>query len=183
MRKFNVAVVGLGATLSMVSAATAIMSTQAPVASASGATATTLPTPVQGAGLHPVFMYADTVTGSGGTVKPPGVCEMSNLFQRGQMVVWRMWGIEAATGGTDLTPTNVVTAFVKVPGEKAIPMTYGPKDPFWTAAWVVPMNYPFGTVNFSVQVTTKKAGRVPVEHGLFTQKGLAPPSQLTIVKS
>lgn len=193
MKKLSAAAAGLGAVAMTASMATAIICAEAPVASASNAhtttvnaanatTTTTLPPPVQGPGPHAVFMYVDTVT-AGGTPKPAASCAITNMFQRGQMMAFRMWGVEAATGGTNLTPANVVSAVIKIPGIKAIKMSYGPKDPFWTAAWTVPKNYPFGTVDFSVQVTTKKVGNVPQKHGVFSQRGTPAPSQLTIVKS
>ena len=193
MKKLSAAAAGLGAILVTASMATAIISAEAPVASASQpktttvnakktTTKTTLPVPVQGAGKHAVFMYVDTVT-AGGSPKPAAACAITNFFQRGQTMAFRMWGIEAATGGTNLLPNNVVAATVDIPGEKPVPMTYGPKDPFWTAAWTVPKNYPFGTLGFSVQVTTKKVGNVPQQQGVFSQRGTPPPSQLTIVES
>lgn len=190
MNKLSGAAAGLGAILVTASMATAIISAQAPVASANttmvnakkATTPTTWPVPVQGAGKHAVFMYVDTVT-AGGSPKPAASCAITNMFQRGQTMAFRMWGIEAATGGTNLTPANVLSAVVKIPGEKPIKMAYGPKDPFWTAAWTVPKNYPFGTLGFSVQVTTKKVGNVPQQQGVFSQRGTPPPSQLTIVES
>lgn len=193
MKKLSAAAAGLGAVVMTASMASAIISAEASVASASkptittinankAATKTTLPVPVQGAGPHAVFMYVDTVT-AGGSPKPAAACAITNLFQHGQTMAFRMWGVEAATGGTDLLPNNVLSAVVKIPGEKPIKMTYGPKDPFWTAAWTVPKSYPVGVVDFSVQVTTKKAGKVPEEHGLFSQQGTAPTSRLTIVAS
>lgn len=191
MKKLSAAAAGLGVAFATASIAT--LSLGAPLASASQlktttvnakkvTTKTTLPVPVQGPGKHAVFMYVDTVT-AGGTPKPAAACAITNFFQRGQTMAFRMWGIEAATGGTDLLPNNVISAVVDIPGEKPIPMTYGPKDPFWTAAWTVPKTYPVGTVDFSVHVTTKKIGKVPEEHGVFSQQGTAPTSQLTIVKS
>ncbi len=193
MKKLSAAAAGLGAVFAAASVVTAVITAEAPVASASmpnatamnaqkATTTTTLPAPVQGTGKHAVFMYVDTVT-AGGTPKPSAACAITNIFQRGQTMAFRMWGIEVATGGTDLLPDNVLSAVVKIPGEKPIKMAYGPKDPFWTAAWTVPKSYPFGVVDFSVHVTTKEVGKVPEEHGVFSQQGTAPSSRLTIVGS
>jgi len=51
-------------------------------------------------------------------------CSMTNLFQRGDVVVFRMWGVHVATGGNDLTNVSVKKAYVDVPGLPAIPMAY-----------------------------------------------------------
>jgi hypothetical protein len=116
---------------------------------------------------------------------------MTNLFQPGQTVVFRMDGIQVATGGTDLTSANVANAFVKIPGEPNQKMYFGNhgKHSYWTAGWSVPKNYPLGIVNFSVWVTTKavlataSSPAIGEQTGMFSQAGLAPPSQLTIVKA
>lgn len=153
-------------------------------------TSTTLGPPAQGAGTHKLFLYVDTITG-GGSPKPAAGCAQTNLFQPGQLVVFRMDGVNVAAGGTDLTPQTVLAAYVRVPGVKAIPLVYGNHGTtsYWTAAWSIAKNYPVGIVNFVVQVTTKAAPAtatspaVPQEAGTFSQGGLAPPSRLTVVKA
>jgi hypothetical protein len=100
-----------------------------------------------------------------------------------------MTGINAKAGGIDLDPQNVVNAYVKIPGLPRIPMVYGThgKDSYWTAAWTIAKNYPLGIVDFLVHVTTApvpplgQSPGVPEQGGTFTQQGLAPPSQLTVV--
>lgn len=159
------------------------------VASTASSTTTTLAPPAQGASNHRLFMYVDTV--NGGNYKPAGDCAMTNLFQPGQTVVFRMDGIQVATGGTDLTSANVLNAFVKIPGQPNQKLYFGNhgKNSYWTAGWVVPKTYPLGVVNFSVWVTTKAvpatatSKAIGEQTGTFSQAGLAPPSQLTIVKA
>jgi hypothetical protein len=102
-----------------------------------------------------------------------------------------MDGVNAAAGGIDLTSATVLAAYVKVPGLARIPMVYGThgKASYWTAAWTVGKTYPMGIVDFWVHVTTSAvpatatSPAVPQESGTFSQVGLAPPSQLTIVKA
>ena len=116
---------------------------------------------------------------------------MANLFQRGQTVVFRMDGVQIATGGVDLTSANVLNAFVVIPGVSNQKLSYGThgKDSYWTAGWKIPANYPVGIVNFSVWVTTKAVPAtattpaVPEQTGIFSQNGLAPPSRLSVVSS
>lgn len=195
MSKFTTRIaVGLAATVGLATVASAFVATGAVAATrdatAAASTTTTLGPPAQGAGLHKLFFYVDTITG-GGTPKPAAGCAQTNLFQPGQLVVFRMYGINAAAGGTDLTAQTVASAYVKIPGLARIPMVYGTHGTasYWTAPWTIGKNYPVGIVNFVVKVTTKAvpatatSAAVPVETGTFSQNGLAPPSRLTVVKA
>jgi hypothetical protein len=193
MKKLTVAVVvGLMATAGLVVIAIAGATTGH---AATTTTTTTLAPPVQGAGAHDVFFSVDTVQGAGGTVKlaADAACSQTNLFQRGDVVVFRMWGVHATTGGNDLTSASVEKAYVKIPGLAAIPMVYGnhptkPAVAYWTAAWPVGKTYPLGIVNFTVTVVTNPVpvgltAAVPSETGVFSEAASAPSSQLTIEPS
>lgn len=201
MKKLTTKVaVGLAATIGLATIPAAFTSTVAGATTRGTAgaapttvaptTSTTLGPPAQGVGTHKLFLYVDTVTG-GGTPKPADGCAQTNLFQPGQLVVFRMYGINAAAGGTNLTSQTVLAAYVRIPGVKAIPLVYGTHGTtsYWTAPWSIAKNYPVGTVNFVVQVTTKAvpgtvtSPAVAGEAGTFSQNGLAPPSRLTIVKA
>lgn len=191
MSKFSFkAIVSLAAAVGMATSGFAVVTASSAVAATAPTTTTTLAPPAQGNGVHSIFMYVDTITG-GGSPKPTAGCAMTNLFQPGQVVVFRMYGINAAAGGLDLTPQMVATAYVAVPGVGQIPLVYGNhgENSYWTAAWTVGANYPVGIVNFSVHVTTHTipktahSKRVPAYGGIFTQAGLAPPSRLTIVEA
>lgn len=192
MRKLTMtAFVSLAATVGLSATAFAVVSQGTVPAQAAATTTTTLAPPAQGPGIHSVFMYVDTIIGAGSSPAPAAGCSMTNLFQPGQVVVFRMDGVNAAAGGIDLTPKTVNTVYVVVPGVPVIPMVYGNHGTtsYWTAAWTVAKNYPVGIVNFSVHVTTlpipktKTSKRVPAYSGIFTQAGLAPPSRLTIVEA
>jgi hypothetical protein len=164
--------VGAGATTGRAAQSTTTTST----------TTTTLGPPVQGAQVHHVVFYVDTVQGGGGTVKLPAdaACSMTNLFQRGDVVVFRMYGVHVSSGGNDLTSATVKKAYVTVPGLKPFPMYYTnhPTKPvvaYWTAAWPVAKNYPLGVVNYSVTVVTNPVPNgltapIPSETGVFTQQ-------------
>ena len=113
-------------------------------------TTTTLAAPVQANAQHHVFFNVDTVQGGGGTVKlaADAACSMTNLFQRGNVVVFRMYGVHVSTGA-NLTNVTVKSAWVKVPGLPKMPMYYSnhPTKPvvaYWTAAWPVKKSYPLG---------------------------------------
>jgi hypothetical protein len=179
--------VGLVAAAAVGAMATAIASAgaatgHAATSTTSSTTTTTLAPPVQGNGQHHVFFSVDTVQGGGGTVKlaADAACSMTNLFQRGDVVVFRMYGVHVSTGA-NLTNVTVKSAYVKVPGLPKIPMFYSnhPTKPvvaYWTAAWPVGKSYPLGVVNYTVTVVTNPipggglSGPVPSEIGVFTQQ-------------
>jgi hypothetical protein len=123
-------------------------------------TTTTLGPPIQGTGALPMYLNVDTVVGSrspAGVPTPAVGCAMTNEFILGQMVVFRMSGVNVATGGTPLTPKNVVSANVVIPGVSTpVPMSYGNHGTvaFWTAGWST-VGYPtLGVVNFQIVVKT-----------------------------
>ena len=177
--------VGLVAAIAVGGMATAIASAGASTGHASSSTTTTTTTlakPVQGNGQHHVFFNVDTVQGGGGTVKlaADAACSMTNLFQRGEVVVFRMYGLHVSNGA-NLTNVTVKSAFVKVPGLPKMPLYYSnhptkPAVAYWTAAWPVKKSYPLGVVNFTVTVVTNPilggnlSGPVPSEIGVYTQQ-------------
>jgi len=161
-------------------------------AGATGSTGTTTTTlvkapPIQNRHKKQIFVYFDTVTG--GAYKPESDCQMTNVFQQGQTVVFRMWGVDVAAGGTALTDANVKSAIVTIPGLPKASLSYA-KHPtgtaYWTYGWDT-ANYPLGIVNFTITVTTKAvpatatSKAVPSYTAVFSQTAYPPPSQLTIV--
>jgi hypothetical protein len=186
--------------------------TVAPTTTTGPTTTTTLGPPIQGLGPLSVYLNVDTVIGSGGTgaLKPAVGCAQTNEFLLGQMVVFRMSGVNVAAGGTPLTPNNVISANVVIPGVAApLPMNYGNHGTvaFWTVGWST-VGYPtLGVVNFQIVVKTAavkavtKRVRVRVGTGknvrfvirtqivkpavgvqtfTYSQAGTALPSQLTL---
>lgn len=97
------------------------------------------------------FIYVDTVNGSRPVgVKPrPIGCTQSNVFTRGEQMVFRVWGTDAASGAV-LSTENVAYAYVKFPGLPNAKLNWGPHGPttnrvwFWTWAVVIPADYPLG---------------------------------------
>ena len=122
-------------------------------------TTTTLGPPIQGLGPLSVYLNVDTVVGHGpaGTPVPAVGCAMTNEFLMGQMVVFRMSGVNVAAGGTPLTPKNVISANVVIPGVATpLSMNYGNHGTvaFWTVGWST-VGYPnLGVVNFQIVVKT-----------------------------
>lgn len=122
-------------------------------------TTTTLAQPVQGSAPLPLALSVDTVVGSGGAgvLKATVGCAQTNEFLIGQTVVFRMSGQNVLTGGTPLTPVNVASAQIIIPGVATpVTMNYGNHgaSAFWSAGWNT-TGYPTtGIVNFKVVVTS-----------------------------
>ena len=145
---------------------------RAPAATATplpaGATAPPPPTPVPAPAVTvPLYAHIDTVTPGLGeskyNVDPNLSCVKTGLFVRGQHIVWRMEVVETSTG--KILTGDDATAKLKLPNGEEVTMRYGRHgNPavadalaswFWTATWDVPMDYPFGTLDYKVTVTTK----------------------------
>lgn len=146
-------------------------------------TTTATPPPVQGNHVD-VLLSVDTVQDSHptyGTIPAVG-CSETNMFQQGNGVVFRVWGVETNTGDA-LTSANVKYAYVKLPNPAnaasptIIKLAYGAHGTvsYWTAAWNVPLNYPLGVVPFRVVFRT-----TAYKFGEFDQSKLPAASQLTI---
>jgi hypothetical protein len=173
-------------------------------------TTTTLGPPIQGTSNLPLYLNVDTVVGGGvaaGVPKPAVGCALTNEFFVGQTVVFRMSGVNVATGGTPLTPANVASATVTIPGLTApLVMGYGNHGTvaFWSLGWNTTGYKTLGVVPFKLTVTTVKVPavtkrvRVKLHNGkyvmrtkivrravpgqsyTYTQAGTAVTSQLTL---
>lgn len=101
-----------------------------------------------------VLLYVDTVNGTsrapGTAARPRGGCTQTNVYTRGEQQVFRVWGTQAGTGDV-LSTENVAYAYVTVPGLAAnLKLNWGAHGAttnrvwFWTAAWILPADYPLG---------------------------------------
>ena len=134
-----------------------------------------------------IMVSVDTVEGAGGSPAPAVGCSQTNLFRQGQVVVFRMWGINAKLGGASLVPKNVQSAQILIPGLSApIVFTYGNHGTiaFWSAPWRTSSTTPLGMVDYTVVIKTKAVKyhgkKVKSITSKYTQQGLAQPSRLTI---
>ncbi len=109
-----------------------------------------------------VFLYVDTVNGTrpvGAKPRPIG-CTQTNVFQRGEQVVFRVWGTEAQTTQV-LSTENVKYAYVKIPGQPNLKLNWGAHGSptnrvwFWTTPWVIPADYPLGSVTARIVFKTE----------------------------
>ena len=151
------------------------------------ASATPTPPPVQGKQLN-LVISADTVTG-GGNPSPAKTCAQTNYFRQGQLAVFRVWGVDVRTGGYALTPKNVASAVVNIPGEKALKLAWvqepynqpvSKQVSYWEVPWSISKTYPLGVVNFTIVFKTIKTKTHPSYTGTYSQKGFSSESQLQV---
>ena len=109
-----------------------------------------------------VALYVDTVNGTGpvGAAKRPIGCAQTNVFKRGEQVVFRIWGFDLKNGET-LSADNIDTATATIPGVAApLTLNYGAhgatgnKVNFWSAPWIVPASYPLGDATVHIAFKT-----------------------------
>lgn len=110
-----------------------------------------------------VFLYVDTVNGTrpvGAKPRPIG-CTQTSVFKRGEQVVFRIWGTEAESGAV-LSTENVKYAYVKIAGAPNLKLNWGPHGAstnrvwFWTTPWVIPADYPLGSLTARVVFKTEE---------------------------
>ena len=122
--------------------------------------------PVQGVAPSPISLYVDTVLASGATgpLAPAfGTgCAITSEFIVGQTIVWRIYGNNAALGGAVLTPKNVASATITVPGVATpITLNYGNHSgvAFWTGVLktgdAAGLYNTLGVINFKVTFVAK----------------------------
>ncbi|HEV8461878.1 MAG TPA: hypothetical protein VGQ38_14340 [Gaiellaceae bacterium] len=111
-------------------------------------------------------VYVDTVNGTSpvGAAKRPVGCAQTNVFKRGEQVVFRTWGFDVKSGAT-LSTDNTDTATTTIPGIAPLKLNYGAhgatgaKVLFWSTPWIVPQSYPLGDTTVHIEFKTD-AGQV-----------------------
>lgn len=110
-----------------------------------------------------VMLYVDTVNGTrpvGAKPRPIG-CTQTSMYTRGEQQVFRVWGTTAGSGDI-LSTENVQYAYVTVPGIPNLKLNWGPHGAasnrvwFWTAAWILPADYPLGEATAKVVFKTEE---------------------------
>lgn len=115
----------------------------------------------------PVYIYADTVTGSGSKYNVTAQlssgkssCILTGVFSRGMRIVFRFEAIDTSTGKR-LSDADVESAVVRLPNGEELTARFGRHGStddapwFWATAWDIPLDYPLGTLDWSITVKTK----------------------------
>lgn len=93
-----------------------------------------------------------------GMKTPP--CVMSSQFHHKDLVVFRIRVIDTKTG-KQLDNTALKSLTVELPDGKKFPAHFGkhpPQDPvafYWTYGWVIPPDYPTGSITYKVVAVDK----------------------------
>lgn len=116
----------------------------------------------------PIAFYVDTVTAGPGesqfNVDPSLNCVRDSSFKRGMHVVWRMKATDTAAG-KEITRDGMEVATLKLPNGDTRNFSFGRHGAnadspwFWTAAWDIPMDYPLGIINYSIDATAKSGAK------------------------
>lgn len=118
--------------------------------------------------VGPYAMYVEVVASAGpskyGLLASLG-CVQESVFKRGMKAVFRMELYDMTTGKR-VTPLDGAIVKVKLGTGDEIPLDFGrrgapgpnaaPDAPWqWVSAWHIPTDYPVGSVDYSVEITTK----------------------------
>ncbi len=128
-----------------------------------------------------LILTSDMVVSEDGPVKPAMDCVLNNVYKPGEKVVFRIRVYDPVTGKPmDNKALSSVT--VSLPDGQTFTGRYSgepeesPTDYFWTATWVIPDNYPTGTISYTATATA-----VDGRTGKFDNFNVQP-SLLTVVQ-
>jgi hypothetical protein len=150
------------------------------VLAAAALAAPSLIQPANAQGASRFFFEGDMVRGEQAGAPGP-FCVLTSQFKRLEKVVFRIRVVDGA--GKPVDDKGLKSLVVELPDGKKItahhdrhpPPHLGPAaDHFWSAAWIIPADYPSGTFAYKV-VATGTDGRTQTWQP-FTMR----PSQLTI---
>jgi hypothetical protein len=115
----------------------------------------------------PKVKYAfevNTLTGTGGKLSgATGTCVAQSVFRRGNAIVFQVV-VARSVDGKVMTGKDFGRMVVKIPGQQDIKLTYRPlgsrpdaTSPWvWVVKWIVPDDYPLGSLSYEVVAVTKK---------------------------
>ncbi|MBW7921265.1 MAG: hypothetical protein H3C51_04110 [Rubellimicrobium sp.] len=100
----------------------------------------------------PLFFEGDMVSETAG-------CVLANQFAHGDVVVFRVRVLDAT--GAQLGDDDLASLTVSLPDGQSFDMHYGGHPPgddldfYWTVTWMIPDDYPTGTLGYHVTATGK----------------------------
>jgi hypothetical protein len=126
-----------------------------------------------------LIVYGDIVQGAKNIPEDQQAdrsCVLSSRFPRNSEIVWRVRVIDPETRGA-MDDTMLDKVEVALSDGQVFAMHFGPhpgpprpaQDYYWTVSWVIPVDYPTGTLNYTVTATDPQ-GRT----GQFTPFPIAP---------
>jgi hypothetical protein len=113
--------------------------------------------PAQAQQPQALFLEGDMVRGNTGKGQTGPTCVLSSQFKRNENAVFRV-RVRGITG-KPLDDKGVKGIVIELSDGQKLPMRYGGHPPresidyFWSAAWLIPDNYPTGTLRYRVVAT------------------------------
>ena len=125
----------------------------------------------------PLVIVTDIVQGHENA--PEGAtCTPNNRFTHEEQIVWRTKVIDPMTGAS-MTDADLEYVRVVLPDGQMFDMAFGPHprnepvDEYWTVDWVIPLDYPTGVLDYTVEAQAND-GRTgmfvmfPIEASMLT---------------
>ena len=115
--------------------------------------------PAAAAGSVPLVVVDSVVQGAEGSPRDR-VCVLNSRFLHGQQVVWRIKVLDPATG-RPMDDKQLKRVWVELVDGQVFEARYGPHprnnptDWFWATSWVIPADYPSGSVDYTVYAEAK----------------------------
>ena len=135
--------------------------------------------PVNALEAKHLFFEGDLVNNPVPGQASPG-CVLKNQFMRKESVAWRVRVLDQT--GAALDDKGLKTVVVVLGNGQQIPMHYGPHPPqgqavdtFWSMHWVIPADFPTGSLGYKVVAT------LPDGTSETWEPFKAKPSQLTVI--
>jgi hypothetical protein len=128
-----------------------------------------------------LFIEADMVRGNQKGAPGPG-CVLDNQFKHLEKVTWRVRVLDGA--GKPLDSSGLKSLVIQLPDGQNFNAKFGPHPPpqagpaedhFWSAIWIIPTDYPSGSLSYKV-VATDNDGNTQTWEPFKTK-----PSLLTVV--
>ena len=123
--------------------------------------------PAQAQDIQKLFVEGDIVRGNTPLGATGPICVLTSQFKRGENVVFRIRVRNVQ--GKPLDMAGIKSIEVELADGRKLPTRYGghpprqPTDFFWTAAWMIPENYPTGSLGYSITATDMEGNTVKWE--------------------
>src|SRR5438045_7909424 len=117
--------------------------------------------------IQKLFIEGGIVRGNTPLGATGPICVLTSQFKRGENVVFRIRVRNLQ--GKPLDTAGIKSIEVELADGRKLPTRYGghpprqPTDFFWTAAWMIPENYPTGSLGYSITATDMDGNTVKWE--------------------
>ena len=123
--------------------------------------------PAQAQAVQKLFIEGDIVRGNTPLGATGPICVLASQFRRGENIVFRIRVRNPQ--GQPLDEKGIKGIVVELSDGRKLQARYGghpPRQPtafFWTAAWMIPMDYPTGSLSYTTTATDMDGNTVTWE--------------------